>query len=99
MVCFNVPATSGLASLLKPIWVSLICRNSGSAGRLFRRGLRQRHRRQNAAGQGEKRARAAKGQTFERAAARGIEIVWSFRTSNVWFRGLYRRGRSIYSRR
>src|SRR5579863_2934876 len=29
MVSFSVPATSGLASLLKPIWVSLICRNRG----------------------------------------------------------------------
>jgi hypothetical protein len=29
MVRFSVPMTSGLASLLKPIWVSLICRNSG----------------------------------------------------------------------
>ena len=29
IVFFNVPWTSGLASLLKPIWVSLTCRNSG----------------------------------------------------------------------
>ncbi len=29
MVSFNVPFTSGLASLLKPICVSLICTNKG----------------------------------------------------------------------
>ena len=29
IVCISVPVTSGLASLLKPMCVSLICRNSG----------------------------------------------------------------------
>ena len=34
MLCPSVPLTSGLASLLKPMWVSLICTNSGLPARV-----------------------------------------------------------------
>ena len=35
MVRIRVPETSGFASLLKPMWVSLICRNSGRPAALL----------------------------------------------------------------
>ena len=78
MVRVSVPSTSGLASLLKPMCVSLICTNSGLPSCVLpgsrSAALRQIHRRQDAAGQQEQRARSAIGQAFERVAARLQEV-------------------------